>query len=413
MSVRKRTWNGKNGQEREAWIVDYVDQAGDRHIKTFERKKEADAYHATVNVEVASGTHTAPRKSLTLSEAGDLWIATCKARGLERTTIDFYRQHLKLHICPYLGRRKLPELTLPLIRQFEDDLRSGKPPPGAVEGTARSAVMTKRVLTSLGSLLADAQERGELAQNVVRSLRAGRGRGKDRRVERRLRKRLKVGVDIPTPDEIRRIVHALPGSRWRPLLLTAIFTGLRASELRGLRWEDIDLSKRELHVRQRADRYKKIGQPKSESGQRTVPLPPIVVEALREWKLSYPRPILAENQREPAKAQHLVFPTGTGQVEDHSNILRRGLEPIQVAAGVTNGKTPPRARYTGLHALRHFYASWCINRKADGGLELPPKLVQERLGHSSIVITLDLYGHLFARGDDGAELADAEHALLG
>jgi integrase len=65
-----------------------------------------------------------------------------------------------------------------------------------------------------------------------------------------------------------------------------------------------------------------------------------------------------------------------------------------------------------LPALRHFYASWCINRRADGGLELPAKVVQERLGHSSIVMTMDTYGHLFPRGDDGAELAAAESALL-
>ena len=71
-----------------------------------------------------------------------------------------------------------------------------------------------------------------------------------------------------------------------------------------------------------------------------------------------------------------------------------------------------RAKYTGLHALRHFYASWCINRKADGGLELPPKVVQERLGHSTIAMTLDVYGHLFPRHDDSEELAAAERALL-
>jgi integrase len=58
-------------------------------------------------------------------------------------------------------------------------------------------------------------------------------------------------------------------------------------------------------------------------------------------------------------------------------------------------------------------ASWCINRRADGGLELPAKVVQARLGHASIVMTLDTYGHLFPRGDDGAELAAAERALLG
>lgn len=70
------------------------------------------------------------------------------------------------------------------------------------------------------------------------------------------------------------------------------------------------------------------------------------------------------------------------------------------------------AKYTGLQALRHFYASWCINRRADGGLELPGKVVQARLGHTSIVMTMDTYGHLFASGDDGTELAAAEQALL-
>ncbi|MFL5259189.1 MAG: site-specific integrase, partial [Hyphomicrobiales bacterium] len=78
-----------------------------------------------------------------------------------------------------------------------------------------------------------------------------------------------------------------------------------------------------------------------------------------------------------------------------------------------NGKPILKAKYTGLHALRHFYASWCINRRQDGGLELPAKVVQERMGHSSIMMTLDVYGHLFPRGDDMAELAAAERALLG
>ena len=68
--------------------------------------------------------------------------------------------------------------------------------------------------------------------------------------------------------------------------------------------------------------------------------------------------------------------------------------------------------FTGLHALRHFYASWLINRNADGGLELPAKTVQVRMGHSSIGVTLDVYGHMFQRGDDAAELAAAEAALF-
>jgi|SRR5208337_3000357 len=72
-----------------------------------------------------------------------------------------------------------------------------------------------------------------------------------------------------------------------------------------------------------------------------------------------------------------------------------------------------KAKYTGLRSFRHFYASWCINRRVDGGLELPAKVVQSRLGHNSIHMTLDVYGHLFKGGDDADELAVAERSLLG
>jgi hypothetical protein len=72
MSVRKRTWTTAKGEKKEAWIVDYVDQDGDRHIETFKRKKEADAFHAQVGVDVRAGTYTAPSKSITVKEAAEV-----------------------------------------------------------------------------------------------------------------------------------------------------------------------------------------------------------------------------------------------------------------------------------------------------------------------------------------------------
>ena len=134
-----------------------------------------------------------------------------------------------------------------MVREFEDKLRSDDAHP-------RSPAMVRKIRGSLGAILADAQERGLINRNVVRDLRARRRRGTERGAEHRQKGKLKIEVDVPTPDEIKRIVSQLSG-RWRPLMLTAIFTGLRASELRGLRWSDVDLSKAELHVRQRADRY--------------------------------------------------------------------------------------------------------------------------------------------------------------
>ena len=145
--------------------------------------------------------------------------------------------------------------------------------------------------------------------------------------------------------------------------------------------------------------FNRIGKPKSESSERTLPLPPILVNTLREWKLACPKGDLG-----------LVFPNGIGRIESHANIINRALIPLHLAAGITDKHG--KAKYTGLHAFRHFYASWCINRRADGGLELPLKLVQVRLGHASIQMTADRYGHLFPRGDDGTEMAAAEQALL-
>jgi hypothetical protein len=77
MAVRKRTWKPKSGPPQERWIVDYADAQGDRHIRTFERKKEADAFHASVNVEVRLGIHTSPNKSPTVLEAAR--ISTLRA----------------------------------------------------------------------------------------------------------------------------------------------------------------------------------------------------------------------------------------------------------------------------------------------------------------------------------------------
>jgi len=178
--------------------------------------------------------------------------------------------------------------------------------------------------------------------------------------------------------------------------VVAAFTGLRASELRGLRWSDVELDKAVLHVGQRLDRYHQAGMPKSGAGQRSIPLSPMVTNTLREWKLACPK-----------REMDLVFPNGAGKPEAHPNLVARGLWPLEIAAGVAvdtgkrdeDGKPILKAKYAGLHAFRHWFASWCINRRVDGGLELPAKAVQERMGHSSIQVTFDTYGHLFPVAD--------------
>ncbi len=393
-TIRKRKLPSGNS----VWLAEYRDGAGKRRFKQFDKRKDADAFLLTVRGEVRDGVHVAASQSATISAAADDWLKAVKAAGREQSTIDQYTQHVTLHIKPLIGDVLLSKFSVPAARAYEDKLRE--------EG--RSAAMVRKVMVSLGSLLADAQERGKVARNVVRERSRTRRKASDERAEKRNKGKLRVGVDIPTTQEIKVVINAAEG-RWRPLLLVAIFAGLRASELRGLKWADVDLEKREIHVRQRADRFNDIGAPKSEAGERTVPIPPMVVAALTDWKAKCPDGKLG-----------LVFPTGAGTVEQLANIRRRGLIPTMIAAGVTidTGETDEKgqpiieAKYTGLHSLRHFFASWMINRKEDGGLGLPPKVVQERMGHATIALTMDTYSHLFPRGDDLDELAEAERLLM-
>lgn len=108
---------------------------------------------------------------------------------------------------------------------------------------------------------------------------------------------------------------------------------------------------------------------------RRTPLP-LYQSLLREWRLIYPRRDTGRKDSlgEPIKELDLVFPNGRRKVESLANMINRGLLPAQIWAGVTvdtgvldaDGRAVLAARYTGMHALRHFYASWCINRPQDG-----------------------------------------------
>ena len=100
MSVRKRIWTTLKGVEKEAWVVDYVDQARQAPPEVLREKEGGDNFAATANVEVRAGIHTADSASITVAEAGQLWIETGERAGLERSTLDAYRQHLSFTSSP-------------------------------------------------------------------------------------------------------------------------------------------------------------------------------------------------------------------------------------------------------------------------------------------------------------------------
>src|SRR5215472_4479861 len=106
-SIRKRTWANASG-EHVAWIADYFDQTGNRHIKTFERQKDAKDWLVTAQGEVQRGIHTPESASITVAEAAQLWLDRGELEKLERSTLRQYRNHVDLHILPArIGHEKL------------------------------------------------------------------------------------------------------------------------------------------------------------------------------------------------------------------------------------------------------------------------------------------------------------------
>ena len=371
MSVRKRTWVS-GGEEKSAWIVDYFDQDRVRRQETFARKKEAEARAIEVGHELREGIHTPRAASITVAEVAILWIEASRLHGHERSTLEQHRGHIDHHIIPLIGRARLADLSTPRVQRFADDLLTRPKADGSDETLSRSTA--RKVLSSLKSLIKHAQRQGQIAKNPAQPVGI--------RVPTRGTVKLKAGRDFPDKREINTILQAASG-RWRPLIITAVFTGLRASELRGLAWSAVDFNKRMITVRQRADEWGTIAMPKSHAGQREVPMSPAVCNTLKEWKLGCPRGDL-----------DLVFPNTLGRVEALTNITQRAWHPLQREAGLVDESGEPLFNF---HALRHFAASLWIE------LGFSPKRLQTLLGHSSIQMTFDRYGHLFPSAEDDHE----------
>lgn len=371
-SIRKRKW----GDGREAWVVDYRDQTGKRVIKSFATKKEAEAWKVNALHEVQSGIHTRASASKTIAEVFHLWLAQCEADGLEFGTIRQRRQHLRVHIESRLGHVRLSDLTAPMLYDFDDKLREA----------GRSIAMRRKILASIKMMLTFAQGRGLVAQNVALAVRIKTDTRETSQGP------LRASVDFPSMAELNALIENASARR-RPFIVAAIFTGMRLSELRGLKWSDVDLDAGVIHVRQRADRWGKIGPTKSKAGKRDIPLAPIVVNTLRQWRLDCPKGSL-----------DLVFPNGKGNIERMSSIHTFAWYPLQIKCGLVD---ETGAHRYGFHMLRHAAASLFIQY-----LRWTPKRLQTVMGHSSINMTFDLYGHLFENIEaDRADMAKIEAAI--
>src|SRR5205823_150238 len=130
------------------WQADYRDGSGTRRARQFDKKRSADEFLVQARHEVSHGLHTPDSTSITISEAGELWLARCRANQRERTTLKQYTEHLTRHIAPLLGGERLSRLTTPRVEAFADELVR-----------TRSRALARKVLVSLKSMLREAQRR--------------------------------------------------------------------------------------------------------------------------------------------------------------------------------------------------------------------------------------------------------------
>jgi integrase len=188
----------------------------------------------------------------------------------------------------------------------------------------------------------------------------------------------KTEIEILNPEEIDQLLDNVEDS-YRVAFLTDVMTGLRAGELWGLQWGDIDWNLKQLYVR-RSLWTNKFLTPKSKYSIRTVDIPDSLIHELKKWKLAC-----------PVSEHDLVFPSSDGNLSGHGYVVRKYFNSALRRSGL---------RHVRFHSLRHTNASMRIQ----AGQNI--KYISVQLGHSSIRITLDIYGHLFNDANFNRQQAD-------
>jgi integrase len=342
-----------------AWV--WSPRDGRKIYKTFPTASAAKAWRSDADVARRKGTLRAPSR-VTVREAGDALIAgmkdgTIRTRAGDRykpSAIRSYEQALRDRIYPDLGAHRLGDVQRVDVQDLADRLLAeGRDP-----STIRNSIMPLRVIYRR------ALARGDVAVNPTSGIELPAVRGKRDR--------------IASPDEAATLLAALPEAE-RALWATALYSGLRYGELAALAWEQVDLGAGLLRVERAWD--PKAGEyvaPKSRAGTRTVPIATVLREHLIAHKLR------------SGRSAGLVFRGRSGGPFD------------SWAAQTRADKAWAKLTRLTLHDCRHTFASLMIAAGVNA------KALSTYMGHGSITITLDRYGHLMpGNEEEAAQLLDS------
>jgi integrase len=336
---------------------------GKKVRNTFPTLAAARGWRADAQVGLRKRTFRAPTAT-TLREAADAWLAGARDGSIRTRSGDTYKPSairsyegsLRKRVLPELGAARLSEIGRVDLQDFADRLLA--------EGLAPSTI--RNTLMPVRAIFRRAVHRGEVSVNPTTGLELPAVRGRRDRVA--------------DPEEARELIAALP-PKDRAIWATALYAGLRRGELMSLDWDDIDLDGRRIQVSRSWDvRERAAGAPKSAAGLRSVPM------------LAVLRTQLLEHRLRTGRSAGLVFGADGTTPFGYSSVVARAKRAWQ-EAGLTK---------IGLHECRHTFAALLIAARVN------PKALSTFMGHASISITLDRYGHLFPGSEDeAAELADA------
>jgi len=294
-----------------------------------------------------------------------IWLEQVARPKVRPKTLTTYRQILRDHILPVLGKMQVerlrPEHVQALLNQK------------TAEGLSPRTVFHIRAILRAG--LNHGVKWGAVPRNVVTLTDAPRVPSKP--------------VQVLTQEQARTLLDAARGTDLEALLTVALGLGLRQGEALGLRWLDVDLERRELHVRhalQRIDHELVLIEPKTNQSRRTITMPATVAGALRDHRKRE-----VERRQALLHDANFVFGRADGSPLDGTGVTKR-FQRMLARVGL------PRMPY---HGLRHSAASLML---AAG---VQPRVVQETLGHSNIATTMGIYAHVLASGrTDAADIMD-------
>ena len=335
-------------KRRKKWVIDFYDQFGKRHWETVgTNKKRAEEELAKRLLEVGKNTYCPESKTKTFEEVAEEWFKTQVEPNKRANTSRYYRDHLNVHLLPHFSKIKLSKIDVGLIERYmAHKLKESK----IIKTTINKTV------TTLGTILKYGMRRGFCDTNPVS-------------IVQKLKKGSEVTEDEKlffTKDEIHLLLEN-QDVKYGPFILVAVMTGMREGELLALQWEDIDWNSKQIYVR-RTLQGGRFYEPKTRASKRRIDIDQELVTELKKWKL-----------RCPKGEFDLMFPNEVGRPMDATNMLKRLWYPTLRRAGL------PRCRF---HLFRHTNASLRI----EAGQHI--KYTQSQLGHSSIQVTLDIYGHL-------------------